>query len=87
MNIVKLLLIIALFYAGYRIVKMFQRQKAQEVKAFQTGATPARGEDLVQDPYCKTYVPKSQAHMMEIDGEKHFFCGRECCEKFLAEKR
>jgi YHS domain-containing protein len=46
-----------------------------------------KGEDLVQDPFCKTYVPKSQAYVKEIDGKPHYFCGKECFEKYLTEKK
>ena len=46
-----------------------------------------KGEDLVQDPFCKTYVPKSQAYVKEIYGKPHYFCGKECFEKYLTEKK
>jgi YHS domain-containing protein len=48
---------------------------------------PSAGEDLVQDPFCRTYVPKSQAYVREIEGRQQFFCSRECCEKYLSDKK
>ena len=87
MNIVKLLAIVALIYVVYKISKMFRQRKLRDVNAYQAGEVPVDREDLVQDPYCKTYVPKSQAYVREISGEKQYFCGQECCDKYLSEKR
>lgn len=84
MNIVKILAIMVLLYVGYKIVKMFQRQKSQDVKAFPSDASQVKGEDLMQDPFCKTYVPKSQAYVKEIEGQEQYFCSQECCEKYLS---
>lgn len=43
------------------------------------------GEDLVEDPYCHTYVPQSQAHKASIDGQDVYFCSEKCLEKFMSE--
>jgi YHS domain-containing protein len=86
-QIIKVLAILILFYAGYRIVKMFQHRKSQDVETIQDNASPVRGEDLMQDPLCKTYVPKSQAYVREIEGQSQYFCSRECCEKYLSGKK
>ncbi len=86
MNLIKLLALALLLYVGYRIVTMFQRRKPQDVKAYRTDDTPT-GEDLVQDPFCKTYIPKSQAYPKEINGRMHYFCSSECFEKYRIEKK
>ena len=86
MNIIKVLAVLVLIYVGYRIVNMFQRMKSQEVKACRVDDAP-KGEHLVQDPFCKIYVPKSQAYAKEIDGKLYYFCSRECLEKYLTEKK
>ena len=47
-------------------------------------------EDLIDDPYCHAYVPISQAHKLEVNGEAIFFCSRTCLEQYqkqLREKR
>ena len=85
--IIKLLGILILLYVGYRVMKMFRRVKSQEVKGYRMEDMPSRGEDLVQDPFCKTYVPKSQAYFKEIEGRPQYFCSRECCEKYLSGKQ
>ena len=83
--VIKALIILVLLYIGYKVVMMFRRVKSQEVKGYRMDEPP-RGEDLVQDPLCKTYVPKSQAYVREIDNRQQYFCSRECCEKYLAGK-
>jgi len=87
MNIIKVLVILVLLYVGYRIVMMFRRVKSQDVKGYRVDATPSKGEDLMQDPFCRTYVPKSQAYVKEIDGRQQYFCSQACCEKYLSENK
>ena len=81
-----MLVVLVLIYVGYRIVSMFQQKKSQDVKAYRVD-DPPKGEDLVQDPFCKTYVPKSQAYAKEIDGKLCYFCGKDCLEKYLTQKK
>jgi YHS domain-containing protein len=45
------------------------------------GATRA----LVQDPVCKTFVPKDSALVVHKGGSDHYFCGERCAEKFRSE--
>jgi uncharacterized protein len=41
-----------------------------------------RGEDLVEDPNCHTYVPLSEAFRVDVDGKTLYFCSKECYRKF-----
>jgi len=43
-------------------------------------------EELVQDPYCQTYIPKSLAVKKRIGGKDYYFCNRECLKKYLGAK-
>jgi len=40
-------------------------------------------EELVQDPYCRTYIPKRSAMKKRIDGKDCHFCSAECLKKYL----
>jgi len=40
-------------------------------------------EELVQDPYCQTYIPKGSAVKKRIGGKDYYFCNRECLKKYL----
>ena len=40
-------------------------------------------EELVQDPVCKCYVPRSQVYVGSVKGQKIFFCSEDCYKKYL----
>ncbi len=40
------------------------------------------GEELVRDPACLTYVPRSAAVAATVAGESHFFCSEACAESY-----
>lgn len=44
-------------------------------------------EELVQDPFCRTYVPIRSALRRKVDGRELFFCSRECAERYIARER
>ncbi len=39
-------------------------------------------EDLVEDPYCGTFIPKSSAIEKKSGGEKLYFCSKECWQQY-----
>ena len=86
MNIIKVLVILLLLYVGYKVVMMFRREPSRSIKGYRVDDKLSAGEDLVQDPFCKTYVPKSQAYVKEIEGRQQYFCSQNCCEKYLSGK-
>ncbi len=40
-------------------------------------------EELVQDPYCQTYIPKQSAVKKKIAGRFLYFCNHECMENYM----
>jgi YHS domain-containing protein len=47
-----------------------------------------RGEELVRDRVCQTYLPRSRAlRTVDPDGSEHFFCSEECRAKYAAGER
>ena len=40
---------------------------------------------LVQDPVCKTFVPRRTAIRVQKGGEEHYFCSERCAEVFRKE--
>lgn len=47
--------------------------------------TAAAGEELVEDPFCHTYVPIGDACRMQIDGKTVYFCSPKCLEQYKSE--
>ncbi len=42
----------------------------------------ARGEEMIKDPECGTYVPKNDAILARIKGKSHYFCSTTCRDKY-----
>ena len=73
----RLLWIIILLGIGYWVVK----------RAFFPSPKRAAGpeelsEEMVQDPVCGCYTPKSQAQILSQGNKKIYFCSQACCQKY-----
>jgi uncharacterized protein len=75
-----LALVVALVYLAKALLG--PRRRRSSVGDGQAGG--AVTEELVQDPYCHTYLPRSQAIRRKIRGQERFFCSPGCLDKFLA---
>ena len=40
------------------------------------------GEDMVEDPNCGTFIPKSSALEKKSGGEKLYFCSKKCWQQY-----
>ncbi len=77
--VLRLLLGFLLFYLFYSLVRLYlsSRKRPRNLRA-RDDATLA--EEMVLDPQCQSYVPKSEA--MFRGG--HYFCSEECARLYLA---
>ena len=73
-------------YLLYRLAKWIILSAGIKGPEKQHQVPAAKGEDLVEDPYCHIYVPLSQAYKASIDGHDIYFCSKECFEKYISEK-
>jgi YHS domain-containing protein len=81
--IVRLILIVISVLLGLVVVNWFwQFLRAADARTKQAGALPRSGEPMVQDPLCRTYLPKSTALSVEIAGRTHYFCSRKCADQY-----
>ncbi|HQK99812.1 MAG TPA: hypothetical protein PK090_03510 [Smithellaceae bacterium] len=87
MNIIKILVILILIYFVYRLVRIFSSRRMVESRERTQAGARSGGEDLVQDPCCGVYVPKSQSYSRQIEGQTLYFCSRECCDNYLERKK
>jgi uncharacterized protein len=56
-------------------------------RAFSSGRSKTTGneeagEEMVQDPVCGCYLPKSQALSLSSQGKRLYFCGEACFQKY-----
>ena len=80
---IKLIIYVVLGYLLYRVFKgLFSQSKGLEKKG------SARViDEMVQDPICKTYIPRRDAQKRAIGGDEYFFCSNECASKFELENK
>lgn len=45
------------------------------------------GDEMVQDPNCKVYIPVSRSVVRRVGGEDLHFCSEDCAEKYIKEIR
>jgi YHS domain-containing protein len=43
------------------------------------------GDEMVQDPQCKVYVPLSRALERKVGGQTLYFCSEDCARKYVKE--
>ncbi len=86
MHPVRLLILAALLYLAWRLLKAPHRQSGNRgKKAAQEGG---KVEDvLMEDPVCHKLIPKSQAIRLRKDKTTYYFCSEECCDTFTREAR
>ncbi len=44
-------------------------------------------EELVQDPYCQTYIPKQSALKKKVKGEVQYFCSEKCVKSYTRSEK
>lgn len=85
-NLIRLVIICIIIYFAYRLVKWIifsPGVNAPDLPGRQASVTTS--EELIEDPYCHTYVPMSQAYKSSIEGQEVFFCSQKCYEKYIVE--
>lgn len=40
-------------------------------------------DELVKDPMCGIYIPKSKAIKAKINGQTYYFCSKECKKSYI----
>jgi uncharacterized protein len=77
---VRLILLILLLFILYYILSNFLTNILRPRKTMTQGS---EAEELVQDPYCQTYIPKRSAVKKKIAGSTRYFCNQECLKNYL----
>ena len=57
---------------------------AQQSRVPQQRSEVPSGGELKRDPVCGTYVAASTSLTREIKGQTHYFCSKECRDKYRA---
>ena len=83
MLIIRLLALLAVLWTGKQVVKQVSGMLHPERGNDESSAPQNIQDDMVKDPVCSTYIPKSLARHKEFDGEIYYFCSDECVTKFM----
>jgi YHS domain-containing protein len=81
MTPLRILILIILLYILFRLLiggKKIARKKP--------GGAQQLHDVLVEDPVCKTCIPKKQAITLSENGNSIYFCSSECRDKYQANK-
>jgi YHS domain-containing protein len=82
-NLLVLLVVVIIFSVLKTVFRSALKAYREE------GKSPARlkGEDLVLDPQCRTYVIKDRAVTRQVHGKPFFFCSEACARQFEEKHR
>jgi YHS domain-containing protein len=83
----RLLLGLGLGYLGYVIIKQVARSLGLWPQAPKPLEKEPGADVLVQDPVCKTFIPRREALTAERGGTIYFFCSEGCLKRFLSSGR
>lgn len=85
---IRLLLLAILAFLVYTFVttalRLLQWGRRMEPR---NPSTDRRGESMVKDPVCGTYLPPGDAVTLRRHGETLHFCSTECRDKYLGDQK
>ncbi len=79
----RLLILIALLYLGYRFLKSWMLKQTTSQKETFEKKTAEIDDVMVRDPQCGVYFAKKDGVHLNMNGQNLYFCSEECKDKFL----
>jgi YHS domain-containing protein len=71
-----LALLIILYFLVKRVIREFKMRHLDDRRV------PLDGDQMVQDPVCRTFVPRKIAVVERVGGQTYCFCSRQCASEF-----
>jgi len=81
------LLIFILIVVVYKAVKTVVRAALSTYHGGEKRPPRIPGEEMVQDPQCRTYVVKDRALIRRIGRRNEYFCSAACAETYERDHR
>jgi len=81
------LLIFILIVVVYHAVKIMFRSALSSYRDGEKRPPRIPGEEMVQDPQCRTYVVKDRALIRRVGGRKEHFCSAACADAYERDHR
>lgn len=79
----RVIILAILLYILYRLIKGAFK-KDRDITG---GRADGVIDEMVQDPFCRIYIPRRHAVRRVHEGNEMFFCSEECADKFEAENK
>jgi hypothetical protein len=76
MVLIRLAVVFLIFYVIFTAIRSIVRNKSGASGRLKSERA---GEDMVFDPQCQSYIPRSDA----VAQSGRFFCSRECARQYL----
>jgi len=83
----RLLLFVAFLILAYYVLKTVLRAAVRGYRDEEHRRPRLKGEEMVLDPECRTYVLKERAITRRIGGKLHSFCSEACAKQYEEKKR
>ena len=80
-------LIFILIVAVYQAVKIVFRAALSTYQGGEKRPPRIPGEEMVQDPQCRTYVVKDRALIRRVGGRTEHFCSAACADAYERDHR
>ena len=75
---IKILLLILLGFVGYSMIaNLFRPRRDKNLRQ-----RVDKGETMVEDPQCNTFLPLSDAYKTTINGRTYYFCSKKCLKEY-----
>ena len=81
------ILFFILLMVVYQAVKVVIRSALTAYRGGEQRMPRIPGEEMVQDPQCRTYVLKGRAHARRIAGRTTYFCSAGCADAYERDHR
>ncbi|MDY0094546.1 MAG: YHS domain-containing protein [Candidatus Vecturithrix sp.] len=78
----RLLAIIGLLWTGKQALKQVTSVLRPRAHDHDGSASSKEDDEIVKDPVCLTYIPKSLAVQKTFNEKTWYFCSEECADKF-----
>ena len=80
---IRIIFLAVLAYILYRLVKSIFSARTKIDRRKPGGVI----DEMVQDPFCGTYIPRRESVRRVIEGQEHLFCSDECADKYALQMK
>ena len=78
----RLFLIAGLLVLFYYLFRRAIRKLREDSGAASLREGQSPGNQMIQDPVCRVFIPRENAVRQEIGGQTYFFCSQNCATTF-----